>query len=578
MAENFERELRQMASESEPSERLSRLLDIYYDRLMERSPEWATQTGYEKYTDGWSDPTPDCRKRKLADARLLGETLEGIDPDKLGVQERLSYDLLQRQSQLDIDEGRFPYEMFPISQMHGIQQDAARILGMMPTRTVDQRGDILARLEKLPRVVDDVRTQLQAAAADDYTLPRVAAKEIPQQVLNQIPEAPEESSLLSFLGNLPVTLEESQRQRIRQDAVTLYQDHIRPAFAVLHDTVAEEYLPACRESIAWSDLPDGEAWYAHLVAEHTTTEMTPEEIFQIGQSEVRRIRGEMDRVIAEAGFEGDFDAFCEFLRTDSRFFFDSKEELLREYRDICKRIDPELAGLFRRLPQLPYGVIPIPTYSEKNETTAYYQPGSLKAGRAGYFYANTYDLKSRPKWEMEALSLHEAVPGHHLHIALQQELEYLPVWRQQNWITAFGEGWALYAESLGEQMGFFQDAYAKFGQLTYEMWRAIRLVVDPAMHSKGWSREKAIEFFRKNSSKTAHDIQVEIDRYIVWPGQALAYKIGELKIKELRRLAEETLAGRFDIRAFHDELLRYGCVPLTVLERLMKAWVAEQKE
>jgi len=312
------------------------------------------------------------------------------------------------------------------------------------------------------------------------------------------------------------------------------------------------------------------------VRHYTTTSLTPDEIFNIGQSEVKRIRQEMDRIISETGFEGDFTAFCEFLRTDDRFFFDTAEDLLREYRDISKRIDPELVKLFGKLPRLPYGVIPVPSYAEKSQTTAYYEPGSAEAGRPGYFYANTYDLKSRPRWEMEALTLHEAVPGHHLQISLAQELENIPKFRRHSWITAYGEGWALYSESLGEEMGFYADPYSKFGQLTYEMWRAIRLVVDVGIHVKGWSRQQAIDFFTENSSKTPHDIEVEIDRYIVWPGQALAYKIGELRITELRAFAEERLGESLDIRAFHDELLGYGCLPLDLLESRMRRWVEAQ--
>jgi uncharacterized protein (DUF885 family) len=285
----------------------------------------------------------------------------------------------------------------------------------------------------------------------------------------------------------------------------------------------------------------------------------------------------MDRVIEESGFEGDFAAFTDFLRTDPQFYFDDGEELLRAYRDIAKRADAGLPALFGRLPQLPYGVTPVPAYAEKSQTTAYYEPGSMDAGRPGQFFANTYDLASRPKWEMEALTLHEAVPGHHLQIALSHELEELPWFRRFGGYTAYIEGWGLYSESLGEGMGFYQDPYSKFGQLTYEMWRAIRLVVDTGMHSLGWSREQAIEFFRENTGKAEHDIVVEVDRYIVWPGQALAYKLGELKIKELKAMAKTELGEDFDIRAFHDQLLGDGALPLSVLETHMKEWVARQK-
>jgi uncharacterized protein (DUF885 family) len=284
----------------------------------------------------------------------------------------------------------------------------------------------------------------------------------------------------------------------------------------------------------------------------------------------------MDTIIESTGFEGSFEEFLYFLRTDPQFYHTSAEDLMREYRDISKRADPELTKLFGILPRTPYGVIEVPEYAAKSTTTAYYQPGSLKAGRPGYYFANTYALDTRPRWEMEALSLHEAVPGHHLQIAIQQELEGLPWFRQTPSYTAFVEGWGLYSESLGEEMGFYKDPYSKFGQLTYEMWRAIRLVVDTGMHYLGWSRQQAIDFFKENAGKTEHDIVVEIDRYIVWPGQALAYKIGELKIKELRAYAEQQLGDQFDIRAFHDEVLGRGAIPLSVLDANIRAWVDDQ--
>ncbi len=285
----------------------------------------------------------------------------------------------------------------------------------------------------------------------------------------------------------------------------------------------------------------------------------------------------MDSLIAETGFKGSFADFCQFLRTDPRFFYDKPEDLLTGYRDIAKRIDPELIKLFGKLPRLPYGVVAVPAYSEKSQTTAYYEEGSLAAGRPGYFNANTYDLKSRPKWEMEALTSHEAVPGHHLQIAIAQELEGVPEWRKHDDYTAFVEGWGLYSESLGTEMGLYKDPYSKFGQLTYEIWRAIRLVVDTGMHTMGWTRQQAIDYFKANSAKAEHDIEVEVDRYIVWPGQALAYKIGELKIKEMRAYAEKELGAKFDIRAFHDHILGNGAVPLDLLEKNVMTWVAEVK-
>ncbi|MFM7785794.1 MAG: DUF885 domain-containing protein, partial [Gammaproteobacteria bacterium] len=337
------------------------------------------------------------------------------------------------------------------------------------------------------------------------------------------------------------------------------------------------YYPKTRESIAISALPEGEAWYAHAVREHTTTRLSPKEIHAIGLAEVARLRKAMEQAKREAGFEGSLGDFFRFLRSDPRFFHGDARSLLREYRDVCKRIDAELPRVFGTLPRLPYGVAEIPAHEAPSATTAYYQPGSPAVGRSGLFYANTWRLETRPTWEMEALSIHEAMPGHHLQIARAQELEGLPRFRNEFGPTAFVEGWALYAESLGPALGLYADPYSRFGQLTYEMWRAVRLVVDTGIHAFGWSRQQAIDYFLENAGKQEHDVTVEVDRYITWPGQALAYKIGELKIKELRAHAERELGDRFDIRAFHDTVLGSGAVPLAVLERNVNAWVASTR-
>jgi uncharacterized protein (DUF885 family) len=370
---------------------------------------------------------------------------------------------------------------------------------------------------------------------------------------------------------------EPDRERLRRAAGEAYRAEVAPAYLRLHRYFTETYLPRTRETIALSDLPDGEAWYAFNVRQSTTTGLTPREIHELGLEEVRRIRAEMDRAQAQSGFRGSFSEFMAFLRSDPRFFFERAEDLLRGYRDICKRADPELVKLFATLPRLPYGVVPVPAYAEKSQTTAYYEPGSPAAGRPGYFFANTYDLRARPKWEMEALALHESVPGHHLQIALAQELAAVPEFRKHGFYTAFIEGWGLYAEALGGEMGFYTDLYARFGQLTYEVWRAIRLVVDTGMHAFHWSRERAIAYFEENAGKAAHDIVVEVDRYIVWPGQALAYKIGELRIKELRARASAALGEAFDVRAFHDQVLGSGALPLDVLEARIDSWIARMQ-
>jgi prolyl oligopeptidase len=360
---------------------------------------------------------------------------------------------------------------------------------------------------------------------------------------------------------------------LQREAERILVADVYPAYRDLLKYLEQTYLGEARETIGQSAMPNGKKWYAYNARYHTTTDLTPKEIHEIGLAEVARIRGEMEKIIRDLGFDGSFTEFAEFLRTDPQFYFDTQEEFLAAYRAICKRADPELVRLFGRLPRLPYGVKPVPDYMDMSAPTAYYEPGSLAAGRPGAFFANTYDLATRPGWEMEVLSLHEAVPGHHLQIALAQELEGTHDLLKYNFYTAFVEGWGLYAESLGGEMGFYQSPYSKFGRLTYEIWRAIRLVVDTGIHALGWSREQAIDFFKQNAPKTEHDIVVEVDRYIVWPGQALAYKIGELKIQELREHAQRRLGSTFDVRSFHDQVLLRGAMPLDVLEQRIHDWV-----
>jgi uncharacterized protein (DUF885 family) len=384
--------------------------------------------------------------------------------------------------------------------------------------------------------------------------------------------------MIAPLAKLPPTIPETERLRLRERATALVRDSVLPAWRQLHRFIADRYVPGARESMGLSALPNGEAWYAFAVRQYTTTDMSASAIHELGRREVARIRGEMDSVIVQSGFKGSFGEFIQFLRTDPRFYFTDTGSLLREYRDIAKRIDPGLVRLFGRLPRTPYGVIAVPTYSERNVTTAYYMPGSPEAARPGYFYANTYDLKSRPKWEMEALTVHEAVPGHHLQIAIAQELQNVPEFRKHLGFTAFVEGWGLYSESLGHDLGLYGDPYSRFGALTYDMWRAVRLVIDTGLHSMGWSRQQAIDYFAANSSKPLHDITVEVDRYISWPGQALAYKVGQLKIRELREYATRELGDAFDVRTFHDQVLGAGAVPLGILDARIREWVAREKQ
>ena len=559
------------------SERLQKLFDLTWNYVLHSSPELATYIGYPGLNDRWSDSSFEAIDFGRTTGRKILEATLSIDRSKLTPAEQVNYDLARRRMERQIEGDRFHDEYMAINQVSGVQQGIPQLLAIMPAASVQDYENILARMRGVPRVIDQTIALLDKGLAEGITPPRITLRDVPAQVGNLLVDDPMQSPVLRAFQKLPAAIPPAEQERLKGEGVRAFNEQVVPALRKLRSYLANTYLPASRDSIAMSALPDGKAWYAFNVSDQTTTNLTPEQIHQIGLAEVARIRKQMDELIASTGFKGSFAEFLTFLRTDPRFYYDKPEDLLTGYRDISKRIDPELVKLFGKLPRLPYGVIPIPSYAEKSQTTAYYDAGSLEAGRPGYFYANTYDLKSRPKWEMEALTAHEAVPGHHLQISIAQELEGVPEWRRYAGYTAFSEGWGLYAESLGPELGLYKDPYSKFGQLTYEMWRAVRLVVDTGMHAKGWTRQQAIDYFKANAGKAEHDIEVEVDRYIVWPGQALAYKIGELKIKELRAHAEKELGPKFDVRAFHDRVLGTGALPLDLLEENVKAWVAEAK-
>ena len=555
-------------------DRLRALFDAAWRYQMEEFPEMATFTGHPGYDHRWTDLSLPAVERRRRELEIPARALATIDRARLPPLGQLDHDVFKREAEEALEGRRFRADLMPLSQMGGVQQDVAQILAMMPMAGGGHYENVLARLLAVPALVDQTILLMKEGLAAGLTPPRVTLRDVPQQVRNQIVDDPRQSPVLRAFSAFPESVSAAEAERLRERAAAAYAAHVRPAYRRLYDFLVDEYIPAARESIALRALPDGDAWYAWSVRQYTTTTLTPDEVHAIGLAEVERIRAGMDGAIAATGFAGTFHDFARFLRTDPRFYCQTPDALLAAYRDICKRADPELVRLFGRLPRLPYGVKPVPPYAEKSQTTAYYEPGSPAAGRPGYFFANTYDLASRPTWEMEALALHEAVPGHHLQIALAQEMEDVPEFRRHGRFTAFVEGWGLYAESLGSEMGFYADPYALFGRLSYEMWRAIRLVVDTGMHWRGWSRQQAIDYFKDNSGKAEHDIIVEVDRYIVWPGQALAYKIGEMKIKELRARAAGALGPAFDLRAFHDVVLGAGALPLDVLEQRVTAWTA----
>lgn len=560
------------------AEQFRALTELHFEIELLEDPVFGTFIGSDKHQGRWGDNSRLAVRRREAAERNSLKILKGLDRAELPPSEQLNYDMYVARIAQSVDGQRFGDNFMPINQLSGIQQHAPRAIALMPTRTAQDYDNILSRLEGLDTVIDNTIEWMRLGLEQGITPPRITLRDVPQQVRNQIFDKPSDSTLLRPFAKMPDSIPAAQQASMRQQAEAVYIGEIKPAYQRLLRFLEDDYLPGARESIALTALPDGEAWYAHNVRARTTTDLTPHQIHDIGLAEVQRIRGEMRAVMREVNFDGDLAAFFEFLRTDPRFYHTDPDALIAEYRAIAKRADPEMVRLFGKLPRLPYGVVKVPAYAEKSQTTAYYQPGSLASGRPGNFFANTYALDTRPRWEMEALTLHEAVPGHHHQIALQQELDDLPWFRRYGWsYTGFVEGWGLYSESLGHEMGFYTDPYSRFGALTYEMWRAIRLVVDTGMHALGWSRQQAIDFFKNNAGKTENDIIVEVDRYIVWPGQALAYKIGQLKILELREMAEAELGDAFDIRAFHDTVLGAGAMPLDLLEQRVRDWVAQAR-
>ncbi|TAK92734.1 MAG: DUF885 domain-containing protein [Verrucomicrobia bacterium] len=575
---DFERDCAKLAKTKSPdAERLHALFKLDWENTMHENPEWATEVGYAGQNDRWSDVSLETIERHKRELQAPLAVIKSIKRDKLSAADQLNFDLFKRNLDEAIEGTRFKGELMSVNQMGGVQQDIARVLEFAPHTTLKDYRDIVKRLQTADAVIDGNIPLLRKGLEAGLTPPKITLRDVPQQVKNQMVAELDKSPMLLAFREFPESIPAAEQEKLRAEAVAAVKQKIIPAYGRLHDFLVNEYIPKCRESVGLNALPDGKDWYAFNSRVTTTTTMTPEQIHALGLSEVKRIRAEMDKVIAETGFKGSFAEFQNFLRTDPQFHYTNADDLLRGYRDICKRVDPELAHLFGKLPRLTYGVIPVPSYAEKSQTTAYYQPGAPEIGRPGYFYANTYAVETRLKWEMEALTLHESVPGHHLQIALAKELENVPEFRKNRDYTAFVEGWGLYSESLGYELGMYKDPYQKFGQLVYEMWRAIRLVVDTGMHTGQMTRQEAIDFFLANTTKSEHDVTVEVDRYIVWPGQALAYKIGQLKLRELRNYATKELGDKFDVRQFHDQVLGQGALPLDVLEKRIKAWVAEKK-
>ena len=557
-------------------ERFAVLVDEIWEYEVRENPLFATSTGDHRFNDRLPTVSVAESERRNQTRQEFLAQLKSLDRQQLSTTEQINFDILLRQLNDDLTEFDFQRHLLPITQRGGFHIDFPELPKDVPLRTTADYENYTARLRAFGEYTDGHIELMRAGIAAGQTLPAVVLEGWEKAVDAQIVERPTQSLLYAPCKEFPSTIPEREHRRLQQEISKAIVESVVPGYQRFRKFMAKEYVPEARGSLGASALPRGRDFYRHRVRRFTTLDITPEEIHKIGLAEVKRIRGEMDDIIRRVEFDGDFAAFTKFLREDPQFYAETEEELLQAVAYTLKKMDGELPTLFGRLPRTPYGLRRVPDYIAPQTTAAYYQRPSGDGTRAGFYYMNVYNLKSRPLFTVAALSLHEAVPGHHLQLALQQEIESLPNFRKFSGFTAFVEGWALYAERLGLEAGFYEDPYSDFGRLTMEIWRACRLVVDTGIHYFGWSREQAIAYMTDNSALSEHNIRSEVDRYISWPGQALAYKMGELKIRELRKMAEEKLGERFDLRAFHDMLLGSGAVPLDVLEANVQAWVDGQ--
>jgi len=555
---------------------LHALFEADWQRSLADNPLMATYLGDTRYNARLPDVSSAAINRQQEATRASLAALLAIARDGLSPADQLNHDIYRRQLETDVAGFAFPGHLMPVDQRGGPHLLAVQMAPALRFESAQDYVNWIARLRAYGGFVDQTIALMREGIAAGWVSPKAVMQRVPAQIAAQRAAGAETSSFYAPFLAMTDRVPAAEQAQLRAQAKAAVEDGVLPAIARFETFFNQTYLPAAPDSVATGDLPEGKAYYDHLARSYTTTDLSAGQIHQIGLGEVARIRGEMEKIRAEVGFDGDLPAFFTHLRTDPKFFHATPEALLADYRAMSRRIDPELVKVFATLPRTPYGIIPIPAAIAPDVTTAYYQRPSADGLRAGYYYVNLYKPESRPRWEMMPLSLHEAMPGHHLQISLAQEMPDQPMFRKQGGFTAFIEGWGLYAERLGYDMGLYDDPYDRMGQQAYDMWRAVRLVVDTGLHSKGWSRQQAIDYFAANAPKAELDIANEIDRYISTPGQALAYKIGQLKISELRARAEKRLGNRFDLRAFHDALLSDGALPLSVLEQRMDAWITTE--
>jgi uncharacterized protein (DUF885 family) len=548
------------------------IYDDYWDFELRQNPFLATASGDDRFNDRVPDVSADAQKARL-------ETLAGFAQQLDDAGDSLNADILRFILRHELSLGHFAPWRIPFLSDAGFHMDVGYVVSSTRFEDLDDYRDYLARLRALPGYLEQNRVNMQLGLESGFTQPQEIMQNILPSFEAQVTDTADAHPLYAPFLDMPDSLAAERQEDLRREARSLLEDTVIPAYAAVRDFMRERYVPNARATLGASELPGGEAYYAALVRYYTTLDSaSPENVHERGLSEVARIRAEMDEVIAQTGFDGSFDAFLEFLRTDPQFYPKTPEELLMRAAWIAKKTDGLLPAFFGKLPRQPYSVEPVPAEIAPNYTAGRYVPAPPGGPRGGQYWVNTYALDTRSLYQLVALSLHEGVPGHHLQGALAYEIEDAPEFRKQFYPHAYGEGWGLYSEKLGVEMGVYETPYDHFGRLSYEMWRACRLVVDTGIHAKGWTRQQAVDYLASNTALSMHEVNTEIDRYIAWPGQALAYKIGELTIWDLRREAETALGDAFDIREFHDVVLTSGGVPLDLLAALVRQYIAETRD
>ena len=565
------------SAEADENREFLAFLEDEWQFELSQSPVYATAMGVKGYETLWRDNSLEAIGARRSHNKETVNTLKGFKKEDLSETNQLNLRLFTDLAKKELEIDQFNRHLLPFSHRGGIQlahEDAETL----PFKNPQDYRFWIERLKNLDQRVNQTIVLAKQGIKKGYKAPKVLMNRVDRQIDLQSRDNVNKNPFFKIFINLPDSIPDEEKTAIRAEAKKVIEEVVIPSYQLLGKYFKDEYLPQSRGTVGLYDIPDGRKLYEVLAKSFTTTNLSPKEIHQIGLDEVQRIRGEMEAVIKELKFEGSFKDFLTFLREDERFYYKTSEELFEGYLAVSKRIDPELVKLFGNLPRTPYGLRAIPEESAPDTTTAYYMSPSPDGLRAGYYYVNLYKPETRPKFEMEVLSVHEAVPGHHLQISLAMEMGEMPMFRRVSPYTAFVEGWGLYSESLGYDLGLYKDPYSKFGQLTYDMWRAVRLVVDTGMHYYEWDRQKAIDFFLDNAGKSELDIINEIDRYIVMPGQALAYKIGQMKFLSLKQKARTELGEEFNIRDFHDTVLSQGALPLNELDSIIESYIQENKK